>query len=198
MKEIDLKKIYYYNNRPVKIIQKAWNNMCLVCANTSGITTTLKSMNFCSACQFEQKANDELLKQISKMKVEKQELIKTLLFLESKKLTLNNETEKASKELNNFLDRITNRTKDLHELEEKITEYSADLKDVKIVSDMGISIKITPEKYEELLTSQNRLCALEAGGVDNWEWYDESLGDSDHQENAKAEIMEEFKNELLK
>lgn len=34
---------------------------------------------------------------------------------------------------------------------------------------------ISEERYSELLDSEKKLNALEAGGVDNWEWYSESL-----------------------
>jgi len=36
-------------------------------------------------------------------------------------------------------------------------------------------VTISVEHYEELLRAQKRLSALESGGVDNWEWYHESL-----------------------
>lgn len=37
---------------------------------------------------------------------------------------------------------------------------------------------IVPEKrLRELLKAEARLAALEAGGVDNWEWYSDSLND---------------------
>ena len=38
-------------------------------------------------------------------------------------------------------------------------------------------IAISVEEYQELLASSMKLCALEGGGVDNWEWYGESLHD---------------------
>lgn len=34
---------------------------------------------------------------------------------------------------------------------------------------------ISKEEYEDLLDRDRKLSALEAGGVDNWEWYGESL-----------------------
>lgn len=34
---------------------------------------------------------------------------------------------------------------------------------------------ISKEEYDELLDRDRRLTALENGGVDNWEWYDESM-----------------------
>lgn len=36
-------------------------------------------------------------------------------------------------------------------------------------------ITITKEEYDRLVDRNNKLCALENGGVDNWEWYSESL-----------------------
>jgi hypothetical protein len=37
------------------------------------------------------------------------------------------------------------------------------------------TITITQKEYEELRKDSRKLAALEAGGVDNWEWYGESL-----------------------
>lgn len=39
----------------------------------------------------------------------------------------------------------------------------------------GSNKTISKEEYEDLLDRDRTLAALEAGGVDNWEWYDESL-----------------------
>lgn len=36
-------------------------------------------------------------------------------------------------------------------------------------------ITISLEEYAELQRDSRMLAALQAGGVDNWEWYDESL-----------------------
>ena len=36
---------------------------------------------------------------------------------------------------------------------------------------------ISTRELAQLLTASNKLAALEAGGVDNWEWYGESLRD---------------------
>ncbi len=36
------------------------------------------------------------------------------------------------------------------------------------------TVTISKEKYEQLLKDSELLAALEAGGVDNWEWYYES------------------------
>ena len=39
----------------------------------------------------------------------------------------------------------------------------------------GSNRVISKEEYDELLDRDRKLTALENGGVDNWEWYDESL-----------------------
>jgi|GEM_PF-3326977 len=42
-------------------------------------------------------------------------------------------------------------------------------------ADGGKLVTITKEAHERLLRQSEKLSALEAGGVDNWEWYYESL-----------------------
>ncbi len=42
------------------------------------------------------------------------------------------------------------------------------------------TVTITKQKYYELLCAEAELALLESGGVDNWDWYSESLyGDGD-------------------
>jgi len=43
---------------------------------------------------------------------------------------------------------------------------------------MTDKITISTETYNELVQDSRILAALEAGGVDNWEWYSESLRDA--------------------
>jgi len=40
------------------------------------------------------------------------------------------------------------------------------------------TVTITKQEYLDLLKSQKKLEALESGGVDNWEWYYQSLQDA--------------------
>ena len=56
-------------------------------------------------------------------------------------------------------------------------------------------IKITPQEHDALLKSQRKLQALEAGGVDNWEWYGESLTEFNKEED-RAEALEDLLTEL--
>lgn len=39
------------------------------------------------------------------------------------------------------------------------------------------NVTITAKEYAELKDAAFKLSCLEAGGVDNWEWYNESLED---------------------
>ena len=40
-----------------------------------------------------------------------------------------------------------------------------------------ITVAVEIGRFEELIKAEKTLSALEAGGVDNWEWYYESLKD---------------------
>lgn len=42
---------------------------------------------------------------------------------------------------------------------------------------------ISKEELADLLRASNKLSCLEAGGVDNWTWYDEALSDYDYIDN---------------
>lgn len=49
---------------------------------------------------------------------------------------------------------------------------------------MSETVTITLKEYENLLYDSRKLAALEAGGVDNWEWYGESLSEFWEEEEA--------------
>lgn len=57
--------------------------------------------------------------------------------------------------------------------------------------------KIIPERVlKDLLLNDEILRRLEAGGVDNWQWYSESLNDygymSEYEDNELPEILSRF------
>ena len=56
---------------------------------------------------------------------------------------------------------------------------------------MKKTITISKEEYASLLDNSYKLAALEAGGVDNWSWYDNSIDDF-----WKA-VFEENKQEIM-
>jgi hypothetical protein len=40
---------------------------------------------------------------------------------------------------------------------------------------MSIIVEVPKEQYDELIEAQEKLSALEAAGVDNWEGYDDAM-----------------------
>lgn len=54
-----------------------------------------------------------------------------------------------------------------------------------------MEVKLTQAEYEKMQRQIAKLNALEAGGVDNWDWYDESLNGW-HKENAYDELIDDL------
>jgi hypothetical protein len=48
-------------------------------------------------------------------------------------------------------------------------------------------VTISKKLYDRLLDSEKMLRALQAGGVDNWEWYGDSLRDAGYFEDDDDE-----------
>lgn len=63
--------------------------------------------------------------------------------------------------------------------------------------DTSIKVEISAKELAELLTASRILTALSAGGVDNWEWYGESLKDYEKEfgelETTVSEVEEKYK-----
>lgn len=82
-----------------------------------------------------------------------------------------NLVSKAQKELNQKLEQFT------YKLMNNVGGNNV------VVSDSGKEKVITKSEYDELIKRDEILSALENGGVDNWEWYGESIkqyfGDED-------------------
>ncbi len=53
---------------------------------------------------------------------------------------------------------------------------------------MEPKIEITIKEYENLKRSASMLQALEASGVDNWEWYSEALSSFFEDEETEEDI----------
>lgn len=53
-------------------------------------------------------------------------------------------------------------------------------------------VKISIDELAELIESSKKLSALECGGVDNWEWYGESLCDYIAQEDEKYKYFDDY------
>ena len=56
-----------------------------------------------------------------------------------------------------------------------------------------LTVTISKEEYEKLLQGSRKLRALEKGGVDNWEWYDEALTKYFDDEERREKEIEEAK-----
>lgn len=65
-----------------------------------------------------------------------------------------------------------------------------DVRDVEKLVGIPVLASVTKDRYNQLLVAEERLKRLEAGGVDNWEWYHESLNPKDQPS------MEEFEEAL--
>lgn len=48
-------------------------------------------------------------------------------------------------------------------------------------------MNISDEEYQQLIHDSMKLQALENGGVDNWEWYDDSI-DQWNEDNPRNEL----------
>ena len=59
-----------------------------------------------------------------------------------------------------------------------------------------IYYKISKEKLIELFAAYEKLCALENGGVDDWEWYSCTI--NDYLNSCKINSFEEFAEEKIK
>lgn len=60
---------------------------------------------------------------------------------------------------------------------------------------MTDKVTISAAEYKKMQRDLAKLNALEAGGVDNWEWYSESLSGW-HKENAIDEFLDDAEAEL--
>jgi len=60
---------------------------------------------------------------------------------------------------------------------------------------MTSKVTITASEYKKMQREIAKLHALESGGVDNWEWYSESLSDW-NKENELDEFLDQANTEL--
>lgn len=60
---------------------------------------------------------------------------------------------------------------------------------------MTDKVTISASEYKKMMRDISKLNALESGGVENWEWYGESLSGW-HKENAIDEFLDEAAVEL--
>lgn len=91
-------------------------------------------------------------------------------------------TDQCQQEINRLEENIS----ELRQQELSIHESIENNKDAVIEgSKKTISIK----RLLSLLATENRMIALENGGVDNWTWYDESIKGHDFEKEALEELL---------
>ncbi len=82
-------------------------------------------------------------------------------------ITVQSQIKDADIELTNLRDNISEKRQKLSTMEDAISTLKTD----------DISIMIDKKELQRLNRRDFELDCLEAGGIDNWEWYDESLKD---------------------
>lgn len=91
-------------------------------------------------------------------------------------------TQDASETLANKNDKIS-------KLENEISQLRRSLSGIKdAVSINGITLSMSAGSLRELMLTSVKMEALEAGGVDNWEWYGESLTGVDIEAEADKRL----------
>lgn len=95
------------------------------------------------------------------------------------------EAEVESRKLELYLkNNIASLKKEYNVLEEEVSELRKNRDYLSGQIKVGKDKKISLGDMLEFVEAYFRLSALEAGGVDNWQWYSESIGDRDFKEEA--------------
>jgi hypothetical protein len=109
----------------------------------------------------------ELKQNISTLKTQKNDAEKLTKNSEKALFTITNQVNEAKSELDNLNDNIITSRQKLSELQDGISRNFQN----------GPLTTINVDELQQLKKDQFKLQCLENGGVDNWEWYSESLTD---------------------
>jgi len=80
-------------------------------------------------------------------------------------------------------------TLQIETLKDKRDKIKEDVRLNRNVKVSGTPVTITADRMLKLLAAEIKLEALETGGVDNWEWYGESLKNTNPQKEAYNEFI---------
>lgn len=58
------------------------------------------------------------------------------------------------------------------------------------------TVTISMQEYQDLLIDSEKLSRLKAGGVDNWEWYGESLNGFSDDDETMEDWIKNMKEEI--
>jgi len=81
--------------------------------------------------------------------------------------SIKTQTQKANEDLNVLLEKIKDKRLALSIIDDSIVSLSDE--------DESVTISIPKKELARLRKTDFKMDCLEAGGIDNWEWYDESL-----------------------
>lgn len=227
MEKVELRKIYYYNNRPVVTIRQEDDNFFFVSAHLS-LDHDVTGSSFCHGCQvghyhhdcenaaeiieivmenisdeecfwvnkiylrehpFEYKEYTKLKDEIYKLKEEKESLEILNRAVESVKIGAEKELEQLRVQIQQLESTYEANTQVISEQLAEIEELRNNYK--PSVQVKGTTIKLSADRVLTLLKDQIILGYLEAGGVNNWEWYGENFPEDF---DLDAEAFEKFKN----
>lgn len=136
---------------------------------------------------FEYKKNQDLLNQIDALEIKKRDLLDQISFHESNKNSIMSDIELKQTELND----IQLRTIDAqHKL--MSAESEKPHKEIPDILSTGL-IEISASELRSLFEDKVKLRLLENGGLDNWEWYSESIGETDIEAEALKELSVRIK-----
>jgi len=126
--------------------------------------------------RYKQKSDEvlSLCQSIGKLECEIKNSDKQLQELVRKNKTITSVTVNAERVLAALQESIETAKDELNEKKSQISNAEDRLGDL---NKSGDEATISKDELGELRKDQFKLRGLEAGGVDNWEWYDESLND---------------------
>lgn len=148
------------------------------------------SERYLNDAPFEFKPYQKLVDEIENLKSEKERIDKSIK--ESKEELEDYSLKIGVKKLeySDLLMKIQNSQHDL-----MITESEDNHSEIKTPETLSNGLlTISTSDFVGLVKSQITLSKLESGGVDNWEWYSESLGDSDLDSEAFEQSMKYYTN----
>lgn len=136
---------------------------------------------------FEFKPYKKLVDEIELMKSKKIDIETDIKDLKSTLSSIELSIEESKQTLSDFQLRIQQAQHDLMDVEKQ--EQHQSIPDRVSNSYIDISTK----ELLEFIEAKIKLEALESGGVDNWEWYSESLKETDYESEAIIELSRMIK-----
>lgn len=136
---------------------------------------------------FEYKKHVKLLNEIKKLEEIKGDLISDHEKIKNEISASEIEDKRLIESVRNNIRLIAESDKQIEKIKEIKNEVKLNLDNSVKVNDMDI--KITIQELKSLYKNKITLRLLEEGGVDNWEWYGESIGEADIEALATQEII---------